>query len=709
MTTVPRTFCVTLRETPKRKEEAIKYFEQVGLKAEIFDGIHGESFGIKSTIPNYDILQGREYFITQGAVGCILSHLTLWNILLHQPEDEFLIVEDDIKLCDDFYEKFAKFKLELPEDWQIAYVGYILSYGEDIKNATQVSDNVVICAPMCTHAYMVKKSALKTLIETNQLAWSPLDIQIGSRSLPKLKYYTSKNSLISQRSVLNIKDETWYSLCYDWNLNSDYLCLDKNSNVRLGSGWYPLEKNSDGYMIWSDGRGEFIFDDKWVKMEIDFILEGEIEKKLRVICPQHLEQTFEFSGYGSHHLGFNINKSTSVILVSDTFCPSNVLKTKDTRNLGVRLLKGITLTEENGNSTFISLYSMYGAKQMDETLKNKNIHIANIKYNHDDGKINLRGQSTYDHYRSGWKYALGLLSDYHREDAVVFDGWIDKTFAWEKNRNSQLRLIPYRQPWVGVFHNPPNIPSWFTDSATPYAIIKSKEFCDSLPLCKGLYAFSEYHANFLKCLVKNIPIEVLYYPTELSETKFNYDKFIKSNNKKIVNIGYWLRKMSSIYQLDVDRNVYQKIRLLTPTTWMPDNFIDNIQEIESSIRVSRVSDDIKRSVIDVRYLSNDEYDELLSKNIVFIDLYDTSANNCIVECMVRGTPVMVNPLPAVIEYLGVNYPFYFSSLEEASKKLKDVSLIKSTHDYLTESGVCEKVTGEYFLKSIRESSIWKSL
>ena len=708
MTTVPRTFCVTLRETPKRKEEAIKYFEQVGLKAEVFDGIHGESFGLKTNIPNYNILQGREYFITQGAVGCILSHLTLWNILLHQPEDEFLIVEDDVKLCDDFYEKFAKFKLELPEDWEIAYLGYLLPSGESVDAAAHVSENVVICTPMCTHAYMVKKSALKTLIETNQLAWSPLDIQIGERSLPKLNHYASKVPLVTQRSVLNIKDDVWYSLCYDWDLNPEWLSTAKSSNVRLGNGWHPLEKNADGYMIWSDGRGEFIFDDKWVKMDIDFILEGGVEKKLRVVCPQQPDRIFELT-YGPLHLSFPINGASSVVLVSDTFRPIDVFKTSDNRRLGIRLLKGITLTDTEGKSTFISLYSMYGAKKADEMSKVAGIRMAKVKYSHDDGKINLRGQYAYNHHRSGWGYVLDLLTDYHREDATVMDTWLERTFAWEKTKNSQLRLIPYREPWVGIFHHPPNTPSWFTDYATPYAVLQSKEFQDSLPMCKGLYVLSQYHADFLKCFVKTIPIEVLYHPTEIPETKFNYDKFIKSSNKKIVNIGYWLRKMSSIYQLEVDQGIYQKIRLLPATTWVPPHLIENILDIEASFRKTQLSDDARRSVIDVRHMPNDEYDELLSKNIVFVDLYDTSANNCIIECMARGTPILVNPLPAVIEYLGPDYPFYFSNLAEASKKLKNLELIKSTNEYLLISGVSEKITSEYFLKSIREGGIWKSL
>lgn len=708
MTIVPRTFCITLRETPKRKEEANKYFNQVGLNVEFFEGIHGESFGLKSTIPNYDKLPGREYFITPGAVGCLLSHLTLWNILIHQPEEEFLIVEDDIQLCDDFFEKFAKFKLELPNNWEMVYVGYLIPGGGHGGDVTHVSENVIITKPICTHAYMIKKSALKVLIETNQLAWSPLDIQITERSLPKLNHYAAKTPLINQRSVLNIKDETWYSLCYDWDLNPEWLA-QKSNDVRLGNGWHPLEKNDDGYMIWSDGRGEFLFDEKWAKMDIDFIAEGEIEKKVQVICPQQPDQVFDITKYGNTHLSFPINGASSVVIVSDTFRPIDIFKTGDSRRLGLRLLKGITLTDMEGKSTFISLYSMYGAKKVDEMSKVEGIRPFRIKYSNETGKINLRGQSFYTHHRSGFVYALEMLSEYHREDSTVMDTWLERTFAWDKTKNSQLRLIPYRQPWVGIFHHPPNVPNWFTESATPYAIIQSKEFQDSLPMCKGLYVLSKYHADFLKCFIKTVPVEVLYLPTENPENKFNFEKFVSNTNKKVVNIGYWLRKMSSIYQLDVNQNIYQKIRLLPSTTRGSSNLVQTILDIEANFSKSPLSNEELRSVVDIRHMPNDEYDELLSKNILFVDLYDSSANNCIIEAMIRGTPILVNPLSAVIEYLGKDYPFYFSNLFEASEKLKNIKLIKETHSYLVDSGVSNKIKGETFMKTLQEGNIWKSL
>ena len=706
MNAIPRTFCVSLRETPKRREEAIKYFKQVGLNVEMFDGIHGESFGLKTTIPNYDILPGREYFIPQGAVGCILSHLMLWNVLINQPEDEFFIIEDDVLVCENFSEKFTKFKLELPEDWQMVYVGWI-KYDE--PPITHVSENVVIPDPIfCTHAYLVKKSALKILIETNQLAWNPLDIQINKRSLPKLKYYAAKTSLVTQRSVCNVKNETWYSLCYDWDLNPELLGSNKNCNSRLGNGWYPLEKNDDGYMIWSDGRGEFIFDDKWAKMKIEFITEGDIEKKLRVVCPLQPDQVFDLS-YGKTTLTFPINGASSVVIVSDTFSPADVYKTTDCRRLGIRILKEIVLIDNDGKEVPMNIYTLYGAKKASEVATADGTKPVKLKYSHADGKINLHGQISYNYHRSGWGYVLNLLTEYHRDDATIFDSWLERTFAWEKKKNSQLRFIPYREPWVGVFHHPPNTPTWCSEDSNPCAIIQSKEFQDSLPTCKGIYVLSKYHADFLKCFIKTIPIEILYHPTEIPDLKFNFDEFVKNNNKKVVNIGWWCRKLSSIYQLDTDRNIYQKIRLLLPSTHLQRGNVDLILNIEKSFRGTELLEDMKRSVIDVRYMSNADYDELLSKNIVFLDLYDSSANNAVVECIVRGTPVLVNPLPSVKEYLGEEYPFYFTSLEEASHKLNDIELIKETHDYLVNSGISEKVTKEYFLKTIREGNIWKSL
>jgi hypothetical protein len=95
------------------------------------------------------------------------------------------------------------------------------------------------------------------------------------------------------------------------------------------------------------------------------------------------------------------------------------------------------------------------------------------------------------------------------------------------------------------------------------------------------------------------------------------------------------------------------------------------------------------------FLQINEYDKLLENNIVFLDLYNSAANNTILECIIRNTPVIVNRTPGVIEYLGKDYPLYFDNLDEVNNLL-DIENIKSASDYLKNMNK-EDITMEYFI------------
>ncbi|MFN8643026.1 MAG: hypothetical protein U0802_15745 [Candidatus Binatia bacterium] len=71
------------------------------------------------------------------------------------------------------------------------------------------------------------------------------------------------------------------------------------------------------------------------------------------------------------------------------------------------------------------------------------------------------------------------------------------------------------------------------------------------------------------------------------------------------------------------------------------------------------------------------YDRLLSEN-VFLDLLDASANNSVIECLARDTPLLVNRHPAVVEYLGPDYPLYFDDLAHAARLL-DLAALRRGH------------------------------
>src|SRR4029450_4291890 len=83
----------------------------------------------------------------------------------------------------------------------------------------------------------------------------------------------------------------------------------------------------------------------------------------------------------------------------------------------------------------------------------------------------------------------------------------------------------------------------------------------------------------------------------------------------------------------------------------------------------------------MRSVPPNEYDELLSQNVVLTEVFDSSANNVIIECIARNTPVIVNRHPAVVEYLGADYPLLFDVIEEVPDLLASERLF-AAHRYL---------------------------
>jgi hypothetical protein len=104
---------------------------------------------------------------------------------------------------------------------------------------------------------------------------------------------------------------------------------------------------------------------------------------------------------------------------------------------------------------------------------------------------------------------------------------------------------------------------------------------------------------------------------------------------------------------------------------------------------SDVSEKVK-SVDFIHYLENDQYDKLLTQNIVYINLVDASAVNTVIECVVRNTPIIVNKHPAVVEILGDDYPLYLKTdannynkiNSDFSGMLRDATRIKRAHLHL---------------------------
>jgi len=352
--------------------------------------------------------------------------------------------------------------------------------------------------------------------------------------------------------------------------------------------------------------------------------------------------------------------------------------------------------EKNNNATFLDINGKYLTTSWAHT------RIGTPITSNPESKIKLLNQTVFSSHRSGWTYAIESLLPLHNEEGVLFDGFLENQFGW----TCPSKRYAYNEPWVGVFHNPQNIPEWFFSEYSIDKLIKSNHFQNSLDTCRGIYALSKYHADYIKSIA-DVLVNVLIHPTEIPNQIFDFDKFIKNKEKKIINIGYWLRRLTSIYQLPVN-SFYTKCRLLPYSAPGPKEIINELMTTEIDVNGIKWNEFFENTKTLDR-VSNVEYDDLLCRNIIFLDLYDSSANNAVIECIARATPLLINPIPAVIEYLGPEYPFYFNDLDEAAHKVKDFKLVKDTHEYLLECDTRKKLSQEYFRDSITQSSIYQSL
>jgi hypothetical protein len=315
-------------------------------------------------------------------------------------------------------------------------------------------------------------------------------------------------------------------------------------------------------------------------------------------------------------------------------------------------------------------------------------------------KINLSDQleGFYGQHRSGWHYVLKFLRKLHHPGGILLDSFIERTFCW-KPGGPTANL----EPWIGFIHIPPNVPKWFQYEQSNDFIFNTEHWKKSFPFCRGLFTLSNYHQKNLEKRL-DMPVNYLIHPTEIPRVKWSWEKFNANREKKIVQVGWWLRKLHTIFQLPTKK--YKKI-FLRITHADLDNLMKKEREI--LIKEGQFDDKMYDTAESITFIPNKEYDKLISENLVIINLYDSNANNTVIECIARNTPLLVNPIEPVVEYLGEDYPFYFSSLEEAARKAEDLDLVCETHQYLLNHPIKEKLKGDSFLESFVNSEIYQGL
>jgi hypothetical protein len=304
-------------------------------------------------------------------------------------------------------------------------------------------------------------------------------------------------------------------------------------------------------------------------------------------------------------------------------------------------------------------------------------------------------RETFKAHRSGWKHVLKGLATFERPHrrGLLFDSCVDRTFLWGKSVLNHENIIPYTRPWVGVIHHT------FSEHCGPNncsILFQTTEFVESLDYCKGLIVMSDYLAKQIReslpPLYSHIPVDVVKHPTEYvgAEKCFNPSLF----DGTLTHIGDFLRNKQAFADLRV--NTWKKQRL---------NNVQSDGGLSSSQWGLECVTFNEECVIG--RLDDDEYDILLTKTVVFLNLYDASACNTLIECIARKTPIIVNRHPAVVEYIGADYPGLYSSLDEVPGMCTAYNMQKM-YDYLHATNMNKDISIKSFLRGI-ECILFKNI
>lgn len=158
----PHKVCINLDRRPDRWVEMQKKFERHGIRdVRRFSALDGR----QQAVPP-------EWTSTNGAYGCLLSHLNVVDEARRLGAPSVLIFEDDVVFDARFQENFRVYFDQLPRDWDMLHFGAL-----HLDDPIEISRNVhQIQRAYSTYAYALNHTVFDEFLELSGKATGPVDV-----------------------------------------------------------------------------------------------------------------------------------------------------------------------------------------------------------------------------------------------------------------------------------------------------------------------------------------------------------------------------------------------------------------------------------------------------------------------------------------------------------------------------------------------------
>jgi len=136
--------------------------------------------------------------LSLAEISLVMKHHYAFEDTVMNNYDNVVVFEDDIILCDGFNQKLEKYLNQLPDDYDILWIGTCCNLHVPQYNP-QLHVYPTQHGSRCTHAYVISNKGCKKLLEHFPTIYQPIDWYFNSSvKLLNLKNFWAEPALSTQ-------------------------------------------------------------------------------------------------------------------------------------------------------------------------------------------------------------------------------------------------------------------------------------------------------------------------------------------------------------------------------------------------------------------------------------------------------------------------------------------------------------------------------
>ena len=245
---VDNVYLINMDKDTERLEKVTKECKKFNINFERFNGVNPLKLSKKEL--NKYVSKTCQNICPNGIIGCGVSHMKIYEDALKNNYKNILVLEDDVYFDDELYEELNKAMTELPEDYDILYLGcfgicdkeqvynmdlnllfhlytnFLRKFKSTCKNECEKKLNNkykylhVPEFPLSAHGLIISNKGCKKLLNLIEKLNYSIDVNIALKT-NELNIYTIKKRLIYQ---------TWTD-SKNSSISSNYLINNYNNDL----------------------------------------------------------------------------------------------------------------------------------------------------------------------------------------------------------------------------------------------------------------------------------------------------------------------------------------------------------------------------------------------------------------------------------------------------------------------------------------------